>query len=493
MKLSKILAGCNTIIQKGTKKGTVPFFVPFGDIEILSLAFDSGQCQAGSLFFCLVGGKADGHDFAAQAEKNGAAAIVAQRQTNSRLPHILVKDTRKALSKASANFYHNPHKKLKLIGITGTNGKTTTTYIVKSILEAAGKKVGLIGTNEIIFDNQTIVSSLTTPDPTQFYNILSQMIFSGVQYVVMEVSAHALALEKMHGVTFDISAFTNFSQDHLDFFGDMDTYFKAKCKLFTAEYSKCCVFNIDDDRINEFALQCTLPNLTFGFNNPCDVFGVYEKINGAGLEFVLNLNDDIQKIECSLTGKFNSYNILCAAAVCGALGVDLKTIAKGVKKIKRIDGRFNVIKGAKCDIIIDFAHTADGLRNILTAVKSQAKGRIITVFGCGGDRDKEKRPLMGKTVSELSDYCFITSDNPRGEKPCNIINDIYQGFAVKNQTKAFLIVDRKQAIKQAIEFAETDDIILVAGKGAEQYIEVGGDKIPYNDEKYIKELMNNVG
>ncbi len=461
----------------------------YADIEISSLAFDTSCVKKGSLFFCLEGTKVDGHDFAEEAEKNGAAAIVAQRKTKSGLPHVLVSDTRHCLSAASCRFYGEPSKKLKTVAITGTNGKTTTTYIVKSILDAAGKKCGVIGTNAILIGERKKDAALTTPDPIELNEILREMCDENVEYVVMEASAHALALRKLDGIIFDVAAFTNLSRDHLDFFENTDNYFKAKKQLFTPLHSKYAVINSDDEKGREIAENCLIPFTTYGNEYPADVFSMDLSMSIDGLKYVLNLSDDIGEVKFNLPGKFNMYNTLCAAAIANALGIELKYILEGIRSLKQVDGRFNVINTSKCGIIIDFAHTDDGLRNILTTIREFAPKKIITVFGCGGDRDKTKRPVMGGVVSELSDFCFITSDNPRTEDPSLIIAEIYAGVSESKKNYAICETDRKTAIFEAIKFADAGDIVVIAGKGAEKYQDVMGIKQPYNDEKYVMELI----
>ena len=474
MKLSLLLSGADDA---------------YADLEISSLAFDASCVENGSLFFCLEGTKTDGHNFAEEAAKNGAAAIVAQRMTSANLPHIIVSDTRHSLSAAACNFYGEPSKQLKTVAVTGTNGKTTTTYVLKSILDAAGKKCGVIGTNAVIIGDKIKDATLTTPDPIELNAILREMADDGIEYVVMEASAHALALRKLDGIIFDVAAFTNFSRDHLDFFETMDNYFEAKKQLFTPLHSKYAVINSDDEKGIEIARECLIPYITYGSENPADVFSMDLAMSIDGLKYVLNLNDDIGEVKFNLPGKFNMYNTLCAAGIASVLGIELKYILEGIRSLKKVDGRFNVINTSKCGIIIDFAHTDDGLRNILTTIREFAPGKIITVFGCGGDRDKSKRPVMGRVVSELSDFCFVTSDNPRTEKPSEIIDDIVAG--VREEKKNYVICEenRKTAVFEAIKFADEGDIVVIAGKGAEKYQDIMGIKQPYNDEQYVMELM----
>ncbi|MCL2847166.1 MAG: UDP-N-acetylmuramoyl-L-alanyl-D-glutamate--2,6-diaminopimelate ligase [Firmicutes bacterium] len=460
------------------------------NLDVTNLTFDSRDVTNGSVFFCLSGGNADGHAFAYDAEKRGAVAIVATQQTASTLPHILVEDTRASLSLASSMFFGEPSKKLTMIGITGTNGKTTTTYIVESILKAAGIKTGVIGTTAIIIDGVRLETKLTTPDPTDFHAILARMVEVGVTHVVMEVSAHALALKKMEGVQFEVSAFTNLSRDHLDFFGTMENYYNAKTQLFSPKLSKFCVLNADDEWVAKFISECSISHYTFGFNNPADIFAIDLKQSAGGLSYILNLSDDITEIKFNMPGKFNAYNTLCAATIAKRLSIPLKAIVEGIRNIKKVDGRFQIINTSKCSVIVDFAHTDDGLINILSTIREfTPNNRIITVFGCGGDRDKTKRPVMGDIVSKHSDFFFITSDNPRTENPDNIIADVARGVPKNRCDYMRLITDRKEAIRKAVEFAEDGDVVLVAGKGAEPYIDIAGVKIPYSDEEFILEVI----
>ncbi|MDE6029473.1 MAG: UDP-N-acetylmuramoyl-L-alanyl-D-glutamate--2,6-diaminopimelate ligase [Clostridiales bacterium] len=463
------------------------------DIEVTGLAFDSSVVKNGDLFFCLVGTENDGHTFAADAVARGAVALVVERKLALDVPQIEVSDARKALSHAASEFYGNPSKRLKMIGITGTNGKTTTTYIVKSIIEAAGHSCGLIGTNAVEYLGNKTDARLTTPDPIELHAILKEMSDAGVEYVVMEVSAHALKLSKTDGIVYEVAAFTNFSRDHLDFFGSMDNYAAAKKSFFSLEHARSAVVNVDDELGKEIIKESKLPVVTYGVDNPSDVFGIDLSMSAYGLSYVINMADSVGHVKFSLTGRFNMYNTLCAAAVAGSLGFGLQSVIAGIRNVKKIDGRFNIINMSKCNVIIDFAHTDDGIANILRAIREFAPARIITVFGCGGNRDKSKRAVMGKIVSQMSDYCFVTSDNPRFEPPLDIINEIAAGIDEIGGTNYAKVVDRKQAIKSAISMADKQDIVLIAGKGAERYNDVMGNRTPYNDEQYVMELAGEFG
>ncbi len=463
------------------------------DVDICGLACDSSKVENGFLFFCLVGKENDGHTFAADALSRGAAAIVVERRLAIDCIQIEVEDTREAVARAASAFYGHPSKNLKLIGVTGTNGKTTTTYIIKSIIEAAGYSCGLIGTNAVEYAGEKHPPTLTTPDPIDLHRIFADMSHAGVKYVVMEVSAHALALKKVDGIVFEVAAFTNFSRDHLDFFGDMQSYAAAKKSFFSPAHARTAVVNVDDALGGEIARDVKLNTVTYGVDNPSDVFGINLSMSAYGLSYVINVFDRVGDVKFNLTGRFNMYNTLCAAAVAEALELPFEAILQGIRDVKKIDGRFNIINTAKCSVIIDFAHTDDGIANILRAIREFAPARIITVFGCGGNRDKTKRAVMGKIVATMSDYCFVTSDNPRFEPPVDIILQIESGIKEIGKTNYTPIVDRKEAIRAALDMAEKDDIVLIAGKGAEQYNDVMGRKQPYNDEKYVLEVAGENG
>lgn len=463
------------------------------DLDVTGLACDSSKVTEGCLFFCLVGTVSDGHTFAAEALARGAAALVVERRLALDCVQIETDDARRALSVASSKFYGEPSKRLKMIGITGTNGKTTTTYILKSIIEAAGHSCGLIGTNAVEYADKKFEPTLTTPDPIDLQRNLYDMAHAGVEYVVMEVSAHALHLKKTDGIMFEAAAFTNFSRDHLDFFGTMDEYAKAKKSFFTPEHARVAVINVDDPLGVEIMRETKLNVVSYGVDAPSDVFGIDLSMSAYGLSYVINIDDSVGDVKFNLTGRFNMYNTLCAAAIAHALSIPLSAILTGIRNVKKVDGRFNIINTAKCSVIIDFAHTDDGIANILRAIKEFAPARIITVFGCGGNRDKTKRALMGKIVAQMSDYCFITSDNPRFEPPLDIILQIESGIKEIGMTNYTPIVDRKEAIRAALEMAEKDDIVLIAGKGAERYNDVMGRKQPYNDEQYVLEIAGESG
>lgn len=451
------------------------------NLDITDISFDSRKNFDGSqnaIFVCLRGENTDGHNFAKDAVNNGAKVVVCEHKLNVCKNEVVVESTRKALSLMASNFYSNPHKKMKMIAITGTNGKTTTTYMLKSILESAGYKVGLVGTEGAYIGKQFVSVNLTTPDPMDLQKVLSEMVAFGCDYCVMEASAHSIFYEKIYGINYDVSIFSNLTQDHLEFFKTMENYGNAKMKLFTKQYTKIAVTNLDD----EWGMKIengTLPTISYALNNPADCFAVNINKTFFGSKFVLNLMDNVFECEINLPGKFNIYNALAASSAAAALGIDCKYIAKGLRDLKGVSGRFNFLPLANgAYAVIDFAHTPDGIKNVLTAIKELNPKRLITVFGCGGNRDKGKRPLMGEISEQLSDFTIITSDNPRFENPELIIDDIERGM---KSDKFVRIVDRSKAVEIAINLARKGDIVALLGKGVEKYQDINGVKVPYCD------------
>lgn len=380
---------------------------------------------------------------------------------------------------------------MKIIGVTGTNGKTTSTYILKSILENAGYKVGLIGTNCNIIDHKVLKTNLTTPDPLDLQYLFSLMKESGCEYVVMEVSAHALYFHKLDGVNFECSLFTNLTQDHLDFFKDMQTYSQAKSQLFTKEFSKNAIFNVDDEFGHIFARFCNCERvISYALDNPSDIFAVNIKTSLSGSSFFVNAMDDIIEVYFNIGGKHNIYNVLGCIACGKVLGIDLQTIVKGIENIKEVDGRYNTYKSIKgYTIVVDYAHTPDGLDNILKSLRPLTDKKLISVFGCGGNRDVAKRAIMGQISGELADITILTSDNPRFEDPNAIIEQIELGL--KKLTDNYIkIENRKNAIEYAMKIAKQGDVILIAGKGQETYQDIKGVKHHFSDKEIVQEILS---
>ena len=477
MKLSELMKGITADIQN--------------DKDITSVAYDSRKVKSGSVFVCIKGFKTDGHEYASQASQNGAAVIVAQDKINvPGVDVVYVEDTRKALAVMSGNFYGNPSKRFKLIGITGTNGKTTTTYLIKSILEMAGQKVGLIGTNQNMIGDSVLPSEHTTPESLELQELFYKMADCGADTVVMEVSSHSLVLNRVYGCDFDVGVFTNITQDHLDFHETMENYLEAKKKLFAM--SETAVVNIDDPCGTSVVKASSGRVITYGIDKSCDLRACDVRLSARGVIFDIlkkNIASDI-RVQLAIPGKFSVYNALAAIGGARALGIDFDTIVKGLRVAKGVKGRAEVVPtNTDYTILIDYAHTPDGLYNIITTVREIAKGRVVTLFGCGGDRDRTKRPLMGEMAGKLSDFCIVTSDNPRSENPMSIIEDILPGI---NSTgcEYKVIENRKEAIEFAIENAQPDDMIILAGKGHETYQILADKTIEFDERKIIHGLLD---
>ena len=475
MKLSELLKGIETKISF--------------DCEVNNVVVDSRLVQKGDLFVCLSGENFDGHNYIEEAKKRGASAIVGERGEV-----IKVKNSRKALAKIAANYFSNPRKHFRLIGITGTNGKTTTSFIVKNILECAGKKVGLIGTLGSFIGERHIESNLTTPDPMELQKLFSIMAKEEVDFVVMEVSAHALALHKLWNITFDVGILTNVTQDHLDFFKTMENYKKTKLS-FIEEYVKIGIVSSDDLVGQEVILRAqNEKNFTkiysFGLANPADNFATKIHYSNLGTSYFLNIGDNLFCVNTMLCGEFNVMNALAASCACFYLGIDINAIKDGLNTMKPVLGRFNTINLSNgASVVIDYAHTPDGLKKILENVRLICKGRVFCLFGCGGNRDKTKRPIMGGIASNLADCVVLTSDNPRFENPEEIIQDIRLGIKKDNYV---CITDRILAIKYSMEQLEKNDVLVLAGKGAEDYIEQNGKKTSYNEYETVENLSKNL-
>lgn len=460
------------------------------DHEIFDITYNSKEVTKGSLFVCIRGENSDGHDFAKDAEKNGAAAILCEKQVQVNIPQIVVSSTRKALSKVFSCFYDNPQNKLKIIGLTGTNGKTTTSFLIKSILEESGKKVGLIGTQGAFIGKQFFQTGLTTPDPQFLFKLLKQMVDFGVEYVVMEVSAHALSLDKTEGIVFEVGVLTNLTQDHLDFFKTMENYKRAKFKLFEGNKIKSAVLNFDDEFGRELGETIDVPFLSYSLNNPSDVFAAKIGNKNGKNKFIVNILDNVFDVESNLIGEFNIYNSLAAASVAAMLGCSTKQIKNGLEKFFGVEGRlnrFNLSNGVVA--FIDFAHTPDGIEKALNAIRELKFKQIITVFGCSGNRDKDKRHKMGQIAEKLSDYVVLTTDNPRFENPELILDDIEIGMEKTAHTR---FVSREQAIEFALTLAKKGDCVAILGKGAETYQDINAVHVPYNDFEVVKNFDDNL-
>ena len=456
-----------------------------GDVEIKGIAYDSRKVKEGFLFVAIKGFETDGHKYIESAVKNGAAAVLGEEDIACECTYAKTADTRKALALCSAEFFDHPEKKLKIIGLTGTNGKTTTTYLIRQILMLKGLRCDLIGTNQTIIGDEVIESSRTTPESFDLFEIFAKMAESGGEYVVMEVSSHSLELDRVYGVTFETAVLTNITQDHLDFHKTMDNYARAKAKIFSM--SKSGAVNADDSYCSLMLEYAQGKAITYSVDNDSDVHAENIRISERGVIFTLNHDGQEREMRLGIPGKFSVYNALAAICACKNIGIEMTDIEKGLVLAKSVKGRIEVVRtNTPYTMIIDYAHTPDGMENIISAVRAFAKARVITVFGCGGNRDATKRPKMGAIAEKLSDIAVVTSDNPRCEEPMAIINDILKGMKKDNHV---IVENRKEAIRYAMEIAEQDDIIILAGKGHETYQEINHVKYDFDERVVIKEIL----
>lgn len=482
--VSVITKNCEIKSVKGNIKG----------LKISKLCCNTVDMGKDCMFFCLIGSAVDGHNFAQSAKNNGACVLVVEKFLDIDIPQILVRSVRQSMAEFASNFYGNPKEKLKIIGVTGTNGKTTTTYMIENILKTAGHKVGVIGTIGVDLGDKILPASLTTPDPIELHEIFKGMVDKGIEYVVMEVSAHAIFFDKIHNLEFCVGILTNVTQDHLDFFVKFDNYFNTKKCFFIKNFCNINILNIDDRLGKSLYLQNQIDNnlsiYTYGLNNPANIFAFDITYENDGTEFFLNIDDEIIKIKTSLIGEFNVYNAMAAAGCCHCLGIDLNDIKKGLCSMNYVPGRVNVLKTSTGKtFVIDYAHTPDGLLNILKTVKKISKGKIVCVFGCGGNRDALKRPEMGKIAMQHSDFVIITSDNPRFENPNDIIIQIENGAKTVGQHHYICVENRKNAILLAANMLKSGDTAVICGKGVENYLDVMGQKIPYSDFDVVNEII----
>ncbi len=460
--------------------------------EIAGLQYDSRKVQAGDLFFCISGFKKDGHEYAESAVKQGAAALMVARQLDLDIPQIIVEDDRLAMAEIACRFYGDPAKKLMMIGVTGTNGKTTITYMLKSALEKAGKKVGLIGTIHNMIGDQEIHTEHTTPEAPDLNALLARMVGEGCNALVIEVSSHSLALKRVAGITFDVGIFTNLTQDHLDFHTDFDDYAAAKAKLFAA--SRQCVLNADDAAYKTMQAAAKGCVKLYGINNKADYSADDIVVTPEGISFNYYRETQlVKRLNMHVTGYFNAYNALAALGTLDVLGLPESAGIETLETMHAVDGRCQVLPtgGRGFSVILDYAHTPDSLQSTISSVRRFAKGRIITVFGCGGDRDAKKRPIMGEISGRLSDFSVITSDNPRTEDPFKILEQVEAGM--KQTSGEYTVIEnRREAMKYAMQMAKQDDIVILAGKGHETYQEINGVKYDFDEKVVVKELLSEI-
>jgi UDP-N-acetylmuramoyl-L-alanyl-D-glutamate--2,6-diaminopimelate ligase len=458
-----------------------------GGPEITSLAYDSRRVTPGSLFFCVSGLRSDGHDHAPAAVAAGAAAVVAERRLGVGVPELIVADARAAMAPVAARFNGYPSERLRVVGVTGTNGKTTTTFLVRRLLEAAGEQCALIGTVKTVVGGRDEELPGTTPEAIDLQAAFSRMLDAGDRAAAIEVSSHALELHRADAIHFAASIFTNLTQDHLDFHPSMESYFAAKRRLFELDPG-VPVVNVDDPHGRRLAAELADP-VSFGIDREADYAAHDVSFTLTGARFVLRCADGELELRSPLPGRFNVSNVLGALAAAHRLGVSLATIAAALPDIEPVPGRFQPVdEGQEFAVLVDYAHTPDSLANVLATARALTGGRLICVFGCGGDRDRGKRPLMGEIAARLSDIAVVTSDNPRSEDPEAIIDEILTGVA--RTSAAEVLVDRRAAVGRAIELAGPGDVVVIAGKGHEQGQEFGGgEKLPFDDVLVAREAL----
>ena len=458
------------------------------DMEITDITADSRKAGPGIAFVCIPGERADGHDFAAGAVKAGCPVVIAQRDTGAPAPHILVEDTRLAYAFACANYFGRPADHLRLVGITGTNGKTTTSTLIKEILEASGHPSGLIGTICNMAGQKVLPSHLTTPEPYEFQKLLRAIADEGCEFAIMEVSSHALAQERVAGCHFEAAVFTNLTQDHLDFHKTMENYMHAKQKLF--KMADLGIINADDSHAEDFIKAATCKTVTYSARYMNATYTARNiNLKADGVEYEMVGNSLIGRVSASIPGGFSVYNTLAAAACAVSLGIPFRQVLEAMHHLGGVKGRIEVVPtGRDFTVIIDYAHTPDALEKILKATHEFSKGRVVAVFGCGGDRDKTKRPIMGMVAAQNADFCVVTSDNPRTEDPQTIIDDIMPGVE-SGDTPYAVVVNRREAIAFAMKNAQKDDVILLAGKGHEDYQIIGTEKHHFDEREVVADIL----
>ena len=489
MEWGEILSSTEIVAAKGFPKD-----------EIRHVTNNSRQVKEGSLFVAITGLKADGHNFISDAVSKNAAAIVIEdsRFTSDEYPWVLVHNTRKALADLSNAVYGFPSRRLNVIGVTGTNGKTTTTNLIATVLEDAGHKTGLIGTIHNRIGAEISPVNHTTPEAHELQELLLAFADRGASYAVMEVSSHALVLHRVRGTEFDIAVFTNLTQDHLDFHENMEKYLEAKSRLFselgiknTKSRRKFAIINNDDPYAGALTDMSTVPVITYGIKNDADIKAENIQYKLQGVYFILRYTNKDFLVQLKMTGLFNVYNALAAIAVGLIEGIPAENLIASLERVNGIPGRFEKVEvGQDFTVIVDYSHTPDSLENCLRTARQLTEGRVITVFGCGGDRDRTKRPIMGEKAGRLSDFCIVTSDNPRSENPQAIIDEIVPGLKKTAKPGSYVeIADRREAIYFAIGEARPQDVVIIAGKGHETYQIIGTQIIPFDDRQVASEAL----
>ncbi len=498
------------------------------DVAIRGIAYDSRRVGKGDLFVAVRGMLHDGHTFLPQAVANGAVAVVVEEKSPGLpVPQLVVENSRRALGSLAAAFYDQPSRKLRVAGVTGTNGKTTTAGFLRSIMEAGGERTGLIGTVETIVGGGREEPERTTPESADLQRLLAKMVEAKDAAVVMEVSSHALALNRVEACEFDLGVFTNLTQDHMDFHRTLEHYRQAKGKLFAAlgmeatmddsrcvknlratpsrtatfpttskskNYPRGAALNLDDPSSQYFLGLTRVPVLFYGFSPGATIRAKSLKLGTQTTAFTLVLPGVETQVNLRLPGRFNVANALAAATAAHLAGISLEAIVDGLEGFNGVRGRMErVVEGQEFTVLVDYAHTPDGLEKVLTAVREVAKGRVIVVFGCGGDRDRGKRPLMGGIAARLADFVFLTSDNPRSEDPRAILAEVEAGFREARKGSCAVVEDRSQAIQAALEMAQGEDVVLIAGKGHEGYQLFRDRRVPFDDVQVAKSVLRRLG
>ncbi len=444
---------------------------------------NSGEVREGFIFFALRGSRWDGHDFVDEAVKRGASYVVVERPVSARVPVVVVENSRKALGMSAHLFFGKPSERIRVVGVTGTNGKTTTTHVIESILSAAGRKCGLIGTIHYRLGERILGEGRTTPDPVLWHGTLREFERLGASYAVAEVSSHALDQYRIYPTRFRAVIFTNLSQDHLDYHATMEEYFRAKSRLFTEYESEYRILNADDPYGRKLA-ESLEGAITYGKEGDIKIRDFSTSYGGSLIE--LEFRGKRYRFFTNLIGDFQAYNIAPAVGFALLEGIEEEAIAQALKSV-RVPGRFEVVWQKEFTVVVDYAHTPDAMENFLRTARKLTRNRLITVFGAGGNRDREKRPLMGRAAERWSDVVVITSDNPRDEDPLRIIEDILKGVEKREKVRA--IPDRREAIEFALSIARKGDLVAILGKGHEDYQEVKGVKYPFNDAEVVRELL----
>ena len=460
------------------------------ETEILEITSGSRDKTNSGLFFCIVGARFDAHDYAFEAVENGCVALIVERFLELNVPQVMVSNGRAAMSRIAMAFYGYPSRKMRMVGITGTKGKTTTTYLLKSILEKAGIKCGLIGSTGSMIAEKHLDGKLTTPDPIDLQKMLRRMADEGVGAVCMEVSAHAIDMFRMDGMDFEVGCYTNLSQDHLDYFYTMERYFETKKLFFTSGMVRNAAVNADDETSGSLLDGVKVPFVTYAIAQTADVYAREIEITEEGVHFSIQMQGmDALSVHMRMTGMFNVYNALAATSCALIMGIEPERIREGLEAVASVPGRIEMLQtGTPYKVILDYSHAPEALKNILKTVRQFARNRVIAVFGCGGDRDKGKRPMMGEIGGQMADYCILTSDNPRTENPLVILAAIEKGIKPTGG-KYEVIENRRDAIRRALEMGEDGDVIVLAGKGHETYQEIMGVKRPFDEKVIVSEIL----